>query len=195
MSDGKSHNSFTSILVRAVVLAFLYPILKSVWEGWSALAGKFPGVGVVPYLSSALVFFATFALLSWVLGTTPVRWLKKGVAGLWRYLVLKRLSALEEGVGGGSWRGKEAAYAWKGRFGARERPQAWSYGLVTADYGEEIAIVLAFPPGFTSIVIHARKDGGLVWLTRRPLKKYAEAFITFGNGINSEEFMPEEGQP
>jgi hypothetical protein len=195
LSDGKSHNTFLSILVRAVVLALLYPILKSVWEGWSTLAGKFSGQGIIPYLSSALVFFVTFFLLSWVLGTAPVRWFKKGIAKLWRYLVLKRFFALENGEHGKGWEGKEVAYAERGRFGARERPQAWSLGVVMADFGKSIAVLLVAPPGGTSRLLFLEKDGGLIWPTGRPVKKHIEALVTFGNGVNPEEFLPERGHP
>lgn len=182
-------------MLRAIVLALLYPILKSVWEGWSALAGKFPGQGIIPYLSSALAFFATFALLGWVLGTVPVRWLKKGVGRLWRHFILKRFSALEEGGGNGSWRGKVVLYAIKGRFGARERASVFSPGLVTADLGEYISVLLIAPPAGTCNWIFMRKESDLIWLTECPIQEYGKAFITLGNGADLHSFLPEEGQP
>lgn len=176
-----------------MILAFLYPILKSLWEGWSALASRFSGQGIVPYLSSALAFFAAFFILGWVLGTFPIRWLKKGVGRLWRYLVLKRFSALENGKDGkDSWKGKEVAYAEKGRFGAEECAPVFSLGMVTADYGNWVAVLLIVPPGGTSRVIYVRKEknGGLLWPTGRSVQKHAETFVTLGNGVNPQEFLP-----
>jgi len=195
MGDGKSHNGFTSILVRAAILALLYPILKSVWEGWSAFAGKFPGAGVVPYLSSAVVFFATFFILGWVLGTAPVRWFKKGFANLWRYFVLKRFSALEEGAGGGSWRGREMLYAVRGRFGPRERAEVFKCGVITADDGEYVTILIVTPPGGTCEWFTQRKGSDLLWPTNRPIQEHAKTFLTFGNGVDFKKLLPEEGQP
>lgn len=200
MSSSEKHsNRFSSILLRATVLAFCYaffsPILKSAWAGWSSLAGNFPGYGPWPHIFSAVAFVAAFVVLGWVLGTKPVRWLKKGAGRLWRYLVLKRFSALENGEDGKSWRGKEVAYAEQGRFGARETAPVWSLGVVTADYGEWVGVFLITPPGGTSRLIYVRKNGDLIWPTGRSIKNHAETFVTIGNGVNPQDFLPESGHP
>lgn len=191
--DARVSSRFPSILLRAVVLAIIYPIAKNIYSGWEALASNFPGNGVVPYLASGFAFLAIFVFLGWVLGTAPIGWLKKGAMNLWRYLVIKRFSALENGKDG-SWRGKEVAFAERGRFGEEEFAPVFSLGIVSADYGDWVAIFLIVPPGGTSRVLFAHKRSGLLWLTGRSIKKHAETFVTVGNAADPSEFLPNQSK-
>ena len=191
--EAKASSKFPSIFLRAVVLAIIFPVVKNIYRGWGTLASNFPGDGAVPYLVSGFAFLATFVFLGWVLGTAPIGWLKKGAMSLWRYLVLKRFSALENGKDG-SWRGKEVAFAERGRFGEEEFASVFSLGIVTADYGDWVVVFLIVPPGGTSRLYWIRKGSGDIWLTGRPIKRHAETFVTIGNGANPAEFLPNQNK-
>lgn len=177
-----------------MILAFVvYPVTRGIYSGWTTLAANFPGHGVLPYLTSGLAFFATFVLLGWILGTAPVRWFKMSVAKLWRYLVLKRFSALENGKDGkDSWRGKEVAYAEEGRFGDEEYAPVFSLGVVIDDDGAWVTVFLIVPPGGTSRLLYVRKKSGRLWPTGRSIQKHAETFVTFGSGVRPRDFLPNQ---
>ena len=189
--DGKSSNGLGAILMRAIVLAFAYPILKSIYSSWSEFSANFPGSGPVPYFISAAVFIGTFVSLGWILGAAPTRWAKTWLMNLWRSIMIKKLSALGSGSASqNSWRGKEVAYAEVGRFGEEEVASVFSLGIITADYGDEVSVFFIAPPGGTSKILYVRKKSGLLWLTGRPIEKHFETFVTAGNGVNPHDFLP-----
>lgn len=191
VKESGASGKFPSILLRAVVLAIIYPVAKNIYRGWEALASNFPGSGILPYLMSGFAFLATFVFLGWVLGTAPIGWLKNGAMSLWRYLVIKRFSVLENGKDG-SWRGREVAFAERGRFGEEEFAPVFSLGIVSADYGDWVTVFLIVPPGGTSRVLFVHKRSGLLWPTGRSIKKHAETFVTVGNAADPSEFLPNQ---
>jgi hypothetical protein len=189
----KNGNSggFSSVLFRAVVLAVLYPVLKGVGAGWADLARRFPGSGAWPYLLSGAAFVAFFLSLAWLLGTAPAGWLKSAAGGVWRRIVLKRLSALGKATGGkDSWAGRFVLYAEAGRFGEEEVAPVFSPGVVTADFGDWVYVLLISPPGLTCRWFCASKRCGRLWLTDLSFEDYGKAVVSFGNSADPKKFLP-----